>query len=657
MCGIAGVLHRDRELADARVLTRMADTLVHRGPDGGGVKALGPCGLAHRRLAIIDPTGAGAQPMSTDDGQVSVVFNGEIYNYRALRETLRARGCTFHSETDTEVLLHGWREWGTELFARLDGMFAFAIWDARERRLVLARDRTGKKPLFVYDDGRRVVFGSEMKAIFAHGGLDAALWEPALPLYLTYGYVPTPGTFYRRIRRLPAGSFQLFEGGPATPPQRYWSWPIAPRSVAEDARALTPRSTREAETELRSLFTEAVRKRLRSDVPLGALLSGGVDSTLVVGVMAALSSSRVRTFSIGFEGEPDYDETKHARQVAERFGTDHTEFRVQPDSFELIEKLAWHYDEPFGDSSAIPSYIVSRLSREHVKVVLTGDGGDELYAGYPRFLAAHLAEALPRSTAALAARLGDALPGAGNGRSALARVRRFAQSAAAPLPDRFRAWSAWFQLDELPALLSPELARLATRDLIGASFDEPLHAAREAGLTNRLLHLNATTYLLDDLNVKMDRASMAASLEARSPFLDTALIEHAFRLPGHMKLRGRTTKWILRRAFRDLIPPAIARRKKMGFSVPLTAWFRGELRSHLEDRLLSKQSALYPMLRRERVEQMHREHQSHARDWSGQLWLLSMLELWLSGRAAAHVPASGAHRTASLDPAPLHRRG
>ncbi len=644
MCGIAGVLYRDGSAAEAPVLERMAQTLHHRGPDGGGTLALGACGLAHRRLAIIDLSDAGAQPMRTEDGALSVVFNGEIYNYRSLREELALRGCRFRSQTDTEVILHAWREWGTDALRRLDGMFAFALWDSRERRLLLARDRTGKKPLFVYDDGRKVLFASEMKAIFAHGDVDASLWEPAVPLYLTYGYVPTPGTFYRRIRRLPPASLQVFDANAAQPPQRFWDWPIAKHSRADELKALSPLSTRDAELKLRELFFEAVRKRLVSDVPLGAFLSGGVDSTLVVGAMSQLRDAPVKTFSIGFEGQPDYDETHYARLVAKRFGTEHTEFKVQPESFELIEKLAWHYDEPYGDSSAIPSFIVSRLSRQHVKVALTGDGGDELFAGYPRFLAAQLAETLPSGVTGTLSNLLRPLPGNGNGRSLFERTRRFVDRAATPLPDRFRAWNSYFQLDELPHILSPDLAQHATRDAVGASFDEPLHAARDAGLVNRLLYLNASTYLLDDLNVKMDRASMAASLEARSPFLDTALIDFAFRLPGHMKLRGRTTKWILRRAFRDLIPDEIQRRGKMGFGVPLNAWFRGELKGHLEERLVSPRSSLYPLLRREMVERMFREHQEKRRDWSGPFWLLSMLELWLSGRTAAHTAGRDAQR-------------
>lgn len=642
MCGIAGALYRDGARADERVLEQMAGSIRHRGPDGQGVRSFPGAGLAHRRLAIIDLSENAAQPMSNEDGSVCIAFNGEIYNFRALRAELAAAGYRFRSHSDTEVILRLYEAHGVDAFPRLDGMFALAIWDARQRRLVLARDRTGKKPLYIYEDDRKVLFASELKAILAHPAVDTSLWEPAVPLFLTYGYVPTPATFYRRIRKLPPASLQVFENGSSRPPRRFWDFPIEPKDHSRELWALTPRQVHDAEGRVRELFFEAVRKRLVSDVPLGAFLSGGIDSTLVVGVMSEIRSEPVRTFSIGFEGHPEYDETRFARIVAERFRTEHTEFKVQPESFDLLEKLAWHYDEPYGDSSAIPTYIVSKLSRQHVTVALTGDGGDELFAGYPRFLAAHLAAALPRPAARALFAAMSLVPSGGNARSLSARARRFIARAGEPLADRFRGWNSYFQLPELEQLLSPELGALATRELIGASYDEPLELARAADLTNRLLYLNARTYLLDDLNVKMDRASMAVSLEARSPFLDTALMEYVFRLPGHLKLRGRTTKWILRRAFRDLIPDEIQRRGKMGFGVPLGGWFRGELKSYLHERLLSPRASIYPMLRRQAVERMFREHQAGQRDWGQPFWLLSMLELWLDGRREAATTSKAA---------------
>jgi asparagine synthase (glutamine-hydrolysing) len=518
----------------------MARQIAHRGPDGEGVALFANVGLAHRRLSILDLTDAAAQPLTSGDGRVSLVFNGEIYNFRELRRELEARGERFRSSGDTEVILRLYLDRGVRAIERLDGMFALAIWDDRERRLVLACDRTGKKPLYVYEDAEKILFGSEIKAIFAHPDVDRTMSPAAVPQFLSHGYVPNPGTFYRRIRKLPPASFEVLELGKRSHgPEQYWDFPVEARRAQHDALTVE-----EAERRVRDAFTSAVERRLVSDVPLGAFLSGGVDSTLVVGVMARLQTAKVKTFSIGFEGYPEWDETGYARLVARRFETDHTEFKVRPESFDLVEKLAWHYDEPFGDSSAIPTFIVSSLTRDHVTVALTGDGGDEVFGGYPRFIAA-------------------------------------------------------------------------------------------ADPVNRVLYLNARTYLLDDLNVKVDRASMAASLETRAPFLDTALMELSLSLPGHLKIRGTTTKWILKRAFRDLLPREVVHRKKMGFGVPLGAWFRGALRGYLEERLLAPDARLYPMLRRGPVERLFRAHHAGDKDNGLQLWALWMLELWLRREEAA----------------------
>ena len=632
MCGIAGVFYRDGQKAEERVLREMAAQIRHRGPDGEGAKAFDGAGLAHRRLSILDLSDAAAQPMPSEDGSVWIAFNGEIYNFQALRAELVAKGHTFKSTGDTEVIVHLYQEEGPDCIARLDGMFALAIWDVRERRMLLARDRTGKKPLYVYDDGKKVVFASEIKAILAHPDIDRAMNDASIPLYLTYGYVPSPQSCYTRIAKLPPASMQLFEfGKPPRTPRAYWDYPVVPEAAA-DGGARSVGSMAEVEERVRSLFIEAVRKRLVSDVPLGAFLSGGVDSTLVVGVMSQLMSQPVKTFTIGFEGDPDYDETAWARVASERFKTDHTEFKVKPESFELVEKLAWHYDEPYGDSSAIPTYIVSKLTREHVTVALTGDGGDELFAGYGRFYAAQLAEQLPRPLMKMLRMAARPLPGGTDFRSLVNRGKRFLERGAEDLPHRFRGWISFFTLEELGGLLSPEFARYAAPETIAASYEATLAKADGADLVNRLLYLNAKTYLLDDLNVKMDRASMAASLEGRSPFLDTDLIDYVFRLPGEMKLHGRTGKWILKRAFKDLIPMEIQNRPKMGFGVPLGAWFRGELKNYITDRLLDPGAKIYPMLRREYVQAMLAEHQSRGRDWGNHLWVLMMLELWLTSR-------------------------
>ncbi len=572
VCGIAGVLYRDGHRPADVQLAAMAETIAHRGPDGQGVASFdGGCGLAHRRLAIIDLSAAAAQPMTTASGLLTVAFNGEIYNFRELREELRAAGHVFRTESDTEVLLEAFMKWGESAFARLDGMFALALWDTRSQTLWLARDRTGKKPLYVYQDEEKVVFGSEIKAILAHPRIDTRRNPEAVPQFLSHGYVPTPATFYARIRKVEPGHYEaLRRGQREAQATEYWDLPLGHERVIR-----TEDDLREAEHTIRDLFFKAVQRRLVADVPLGAFLSGGIDSTLVVAVMSQLSSKPVKTFSIGFEGAPEHDETRYARLVAERWGTQHTEFKVDPRGFELIDLLSWHYDEPFADPSAIPTYVVSKLTRETgCTVALTGDGGDEVFAGYTRLLEAAAAERIPRGVRSVARRVLEPLPRLGGYRAPLERARRFALNASRELPERLRNWVSIFSLPELRELLSPETLRYSTQSLIGESYERHFRRAREAGADplNQVLYANVKTYLLDDLNVKMDRASMAASLEVRAPFLDTALMNYVFTLPGDVKVKGRTTKWVLKRAFADLLPEEIVNRRKMGFGVPVNQW-------------------------------------------------------------------------------------
>ena len=627
MCGIAGMVYRDGRRAEERLLRAMARTIAHRGPDGEGVQAFDGAGLAHRRLAIIDLSPAGAQPMVSSDGSAWVAFNGEIYNFLELRKELEGLGHRFQSHSDTEVILAGWLQWGEGVIGRLDGMFAIALWDLKARRLLLARDRTGKKPLYVYEDDRKVVFGSEIKAILAHPEIDRTHSPEAVPQFLSHGYVPTPGTFYSRIRKLRPAHLEVFEFEKrASQPTQYWEFPLGPSRKVTDLR--------EVEERIRELFFAAVKRRMMSDVPLGAFLSGGIDSTLVVAAMARFSSKPVKTFSIGFEGYPDWDETKYAKQVAQRYGTEHTEFKVKPESFELIDKLAWHYDEPFGDSSAIPTYVVSKLTREKVTVALTGDGGDELFAGYPRFAAAVAAERVPSVLRRIARRALTPLPAGKRHGSTWERARRFALYASQPLPERLRNWVSLFAASELQRLLRPEVSRLATSARLGASYVELDAATGQLDPMNRVLYLNARTYLLDDLNVKMDRASMAASLEGRSPFLDTALMEFVASLPGNLKARGTTLKWILKRAFQDLLPHEVVHRKKMGFGVPLGAWFREGVRGQLEERLLSPSSPLRAYFRPGALEGLFAQHQESRRDLGLQFWGLWLLDAWLRGENA-----------------------
>jgi|APLak6261675434_1056106.scaffolds.fasta_scaffold00476_5 asparagine synthase (glutamine-hydrolysing) len=621
MCGIAGVMIRSGARPDQADLEAMALTIAHRGPDGFGSAVFDGAGLAHRRLAVIDLSPAGAQPMFSPDGRLCVAFNGEIYNFRSLRAELEGRGYVFRSHSDTEVILAGFLEWGTAVVTRLDGMFAIALWDTKTRALLLARDRTGKKPLYVYEDGKKLVFGSEIKALLAYPEVDATHRPEAVPWFLAHGYIPTPETSYQRIRKVKPGTWELLHADGRSTVEQYWDFPLhRPRRVE---------SLRDAQQQLRELFFAAVKRRLESDVPLGAFLSGGIDSTLVVAAMSQLSSKPVKTFSIGFDGHPDWDETRFARIVANRYGTEHTEFKVRPENFELIEKLAWHYDEPFGDSSAIPTYIVSKLTRGAVTVALTGDGGDELFAGYSRFGAAVAAEFVPSPLrAAGRAILSRVHPGDRHG-TLRERARRFALHASQPLPERLRNWVSLFTSMELQDLLTPEFAQYATPSSLGAAYDALDRKTGDADTLNRVLYLNARTYLLDDLNVKVDRASMAVGLETRAPFLDTALIEFAFGLPGRLKLRGTSMKWILKQAFKDLLPAEVVNRRKMGFGVPLGAWFRNELKSELRERLLAPDSRLNRYFREGALSKLLTAHDAGQRDLGLHFWGLWLVESWL----------------------------
>src|SRR5262252_3393790 len=435
MCGICGELTFEAgATVDRGTLAAMRDRLLHRGPDDDGlfIGDDGRVGLGFRRLKIIDLSSAANQPLSNEDGSVRVAFNGEIYNYRSLRSRLVGGGHQFRSQSDTEVLVHLYEDVGARFVDEIDGMFAIALWDLRRRRLVLARDRTGKKPLFYYQDHSRIVFGSEIKALFAHAAVPVEVDETQIPAYFTYGYVPHPSTLYRGIRQVDPATVIVVEANGRTEERRYWrlTFPAAAESAAVDRNAARER--------VRQLVTESVSRRRESDVPLGAFLSGGIDSTIVVGVLSRLADAPVRTFTIGFEDAPAFDETAAARRIAERSGTEHTEFRVRPSAVQLVDRLIWHHDGPFGDSSAIPTFLVSELTREHVTVVLTGDGGDELFGGYMRFRAALAAEHLPRAP---------------NERHLLARLRRFARFMDLPLVDRLSRWSAIFQ-DDLSELLT-----------------------------------------------------------------------------------------------------------------------------------------------------------------------------------------------------------
>jgi asparagine synthase (glutamine-hydrolysing) len=496
-------------------------------------------------------------------------------------------------------------------------MFAFALWDGRNRRLLLARDRAGKKPLFYHDGPSGFAFASEVKGLLAHPEVPHERDERALPLYLTYGYVPTPETFYRGIQALPPGHTLVMTEAGGEAPRSYWSVRFTDGRVRNDE---------EAEERFRTLLEQAVARRLVADVPLGAFLSGGLDSSAVVAFMARAAAGRVKTFCIGFAGGRDYDEREHARVVAEHFGTDHTEFVVEPTALELIDRLVWHHDGPFGDSSAIPTYLLSELTRANVTVALNGDGGDEVFAGYLRLYGGVLSESLPRWALGLAAAGVGMLPEPRDRRHPLRYAKFFLEAGRLPLVERYLRWNGYVT-SGLIELLRPELRPHAERDRILMSYARELEG-QESTLA-RLLQLNFRTYLLDDLLVKVDRMSMAHGLEARSPFLDPNVIEFGASLPNRLRMRFGTGKVLLRRAMKGILPESVLARGKMGFAAPLGAWFRGELGGLVRERLLASESPIYEYLQPPPVEAIVARHASGEADLSPQIWALLTLESWL----------------------------
>jgi asparagine synthase (glutamine-hydrolysing) len=637
MCGICGYLSREGP-ASAHAVRAMAATLAHRGPDGERSHIDGRVALGHRRLSIIDLSEAASEPMANEDGSLWLVFNGEIYSFREIRKRLETRH-RFCSRSDGEVILHLYEEKGDDAVAELDGMFAFALWDARRRRLLLARDRVGKKPLFYYDGPKVFAFASEVKALLAHPGVSHERDAGALPLFLTYGYVPTPGTFYRGIEALPPGHLMAVGDAGAEAPRRYWRARFTSASSPTECASAAPAergpvrtwsaemTNKEPVERFRSLLRAAVERRLVADVPLGAFLSGGLDSSTVVALMAQAAGGRVKTFTIGFAGHAEYDERAHARVVAERFATEHTEFVVEPKALDLVDRLVWHHDGPFGDSSAVPTYLLSELTRTKVTVALNGDGGDEVFAGYLRLYGGAVSERVPRWAFQAATGLLGLLPEPADRKHPLRFAKRFAEAGTLPLLERYLRWNAYFTAD-LPGLLKPELAASLDREQLLESFRAAYEGGEGSSLA-RLLQVNFETYLLDDLLVKMDRMSMAHGLEARSPFLDTAVVEFGASLPDRLRMRFGRGKVLLREAMRGILPESILKRGKMGFGAPLGAWFRSDLDGFVRERLLDPASPLYEYLRPEPVADLLKRHGAATADLSAQIWALLTLESWL----------------------------
>jgi len=641
MCGIAGYVRLDGGPVDLDLLVRMTRTLEHRGPDEEGYfvnrprdalgtpgvplhglrgeRGAGNAGLGHRRLSIIDLK-SGQQPLCNEDGTVWISFNGEIYNFQELHDELERRGHRFHTRSDTETIVHAYEEWGEEAVPRLRGMFALAIWDERKQRLLLARDRLGKKPLYYLHDGRRVIFGSELKAILAAPDVPRELDATALYDYLSLSYVPQPRSIFKSIQKLPAAHYAVVsrEGIRVEP---YWDLAFAPVSGA---------SEQEQADGLLAHLADATRMRMISEVPLGAFLSGGVDSSAIVALMAEHSADRVLTSSIGFSVAA-YDETRYAQRVADMFRTDHHVHTVTPEAIPIIEKLSYHYDEPFADSSSVPTYYVSRTARENVTVALSGDGGDENFCGYRRY-AFDLREnrvrnlvpgALRRLVFGTMGRLypkADYLPQIFRGKAFISNVARD------PVAAYCYSMSA-FKEDQKRMVLQPDvyeaIGEYRTVDLFRHYYDK----APAEDHMSRIQYLDMKTYLVDDILTKVDRASMAVSLEVRCPILDHVFMEHVARFPWQSKIAGWDKKRILKRALKKHLPDDILYRKKMGFGVPILEWLRGDVRDYARELVLEGEGTRR-FFQRPYLEKIWQQHQSSVRNWSTELWNVMMFNLW-----------------------------
>jgi len=635
MCGICGIVGPG--VVDREVLARMTRVLHHRGPDDDGFHVAEyddgtAVGLGFRRLSIID-LASGNQPIANEDGSVQIVMNGEIYNYRELRADLVARGHRFATSSDTEVIVHLYEDLGPRCVERLNGMFAFALWDETDRRLLLARDRFGKKPLYYAHRGDTMLFGSELKSLLEHPLCPRELDVASLSRYLALEYVPTPHAIFEGVRKLPGGHYLLWRDGRFSVEQ-YWDLSFE----SADRR----RPDHEYVDEFRERFREAVRRRLVSDVPLGAFLSGGIDSSSVVAMMVeALPHGNVKTFSIGF-ADKSFDESKHARRVAAHFGTDHHEEVFTPEVMaEVLPTVADYLDEPLADASILPTYLLSRFTRGGVTVALGGDGGDELLAGYPTFAADRLARLYPVPRALnerLVIPLADRLPVSTKNFSFDFKLKRFLRGAASPPALRHPTWLGSFTPAEQEALLIwghvdpyEEQRRLYA-------------SAPTRNRVERLIYLYAKTYLEDDVLVKVDRASMACSLEVRAPFLDVELVEFLGRVPPRLKLHRFGTKELLKRALGDVLPAGIAERPKKGFGVPVAEWLKGALSEPLQDELSSSRIREQGIFEPSVVQRLISEHMTGRRDHRKPLWTLFMFQLW-HRRWAERRPSSSSAAT------------
>ncbi len=613
MCGICGILNFERnELVDENLLYKMTNVVHHRGPDDEGFYLERNIGLGVRRLAVIDLE-TGHQPIHNEDETIWIVSNSEIYNFKDLRKDLEKKGHRFYTKSDTEVIVHLYEDYGTDCVGYLRGMFAFAIWDERKRELFLARDRLGQKPLIYTVVNNSLIFASEIKSILINLEVEKEVNLEALHHYLTYQYIPAPLTMFSGIKKLPPASTLICNADGEIKIERYWKLNYKNKLELSEPEYCK---------RILELLRETVQLRLISDVPLGAFLSGGIDSSAIVGIMSQLMNKPVKTFSIGFE-EEDFSEINYARTVAEYFKTDHHEFIVKPKAIEILPKLIWHYNEPFADSSALPTYYLARETRKHVTVALNGDGGDENFAGYDRYRANMLAsyfDRIPQPLKRVAVGVAEKFP--------VRKAKKFFQAINESPERRNIRWHCFFDNERKDKLYSEEMKkRLSYLD----TYDYMINVFREAkadDFLDKILYTDINTYLPEDLLVKMDIATMANSLETRSPFLDHELIEFVARIPSNLKLKGLTSKYILKKALKDLLPKEILKRGKMGFGIPIGKWFRKELRDYLKEILLDVKSLKRGYFRKETIEKLLTEHTSGRVDHGYRLWALLNLELW-----------------------------
>jgi asparagine synthase (glutamine-hydrolysing) len=620
MCGISGIIYRDRDrcvsFAD---LKRMCGTLIHRGPDEDGFFVKRNVGLGMRRLKVIDLV-TGRQPISNEDGSIWIIFNGEIYNYPELRRQLEEKGHTFSTHTDTETIVHAYEEYGENCVANLNGMFAFAIWDGRIEKLFLARDRIGVKPLYYFVDDECLVFGSELKAILECRHVPRTIDRQALDAFLTFEYIPAPLSIFSEVKKLLPGHLLILQNGKVSTRQ-YWD--LQYNRLAGDEQELSQA--------LYDLLKDAVRMRLISDVPLGAFLSGGIDSSSLVCLMTELMDRPVKTFSIGFD-DPSYNELEYARTVAKYFGTDHHELTIQPDIVNLVSDLIKYLDEPLADVSIFPMYLVSKLAREHVTVVLSGDGGDELFGGYEWYVADKIAGYCHRLPSAVRNRWLPAmvglLPPSPRKKGAINKLKRFVEGSA--LPERLRhfRWSSFATEGTKQHLYTEDLKRWVNHGDTCSRFTDYFQTFDGADPLWQEQFADIKTYLADDILAKVDRMTMANSLEARTPYLDYRVAEFAAGLPSHLKLKGLQTKYLLKHSMATKLPPSILRRKKEGFSIPMKNWLQHELRPMMQEVLSPCRIKQEGLFNPSYVEKLKADHLQGIANYSHQLWSLMVFEIW-----------------------------